>query len=217
MNIEWQDALMRLGAATAAGIAIGINRDLTNKPIGMRTLALVSLGAAAVTVASIQFSFIDNHPDALSRVVQGVIQGIMAGISFIGAGVILRDSAAPGSHRPDHRRDRVGHGRARHRLRARRVGDRRRDGHARAARARRACGPRRCHRAHAARTARTRTSTRSDEADQSSRMLAFLIASAHLAASLRRYSENSCGVLCSTSVPASVSFCRTTGSATAAT
>ena len=92
MNVEWQDALMRLGAATAAGIAIGINRDLSHKPIGMRTLALVSLGAAAVTVASIQFSFIDNHPDALSRVVQGVIQGIMAGISFIGAGVILRDS-----------------------------------------------------------------------------------------------------------------------------
>src|SRR6187455_1835421 len=94
MNIEWQDALMRLGAATAAGIAIGINRDLTNKPIGMRTLALVSLGAAAVTVAAIQFSFMDNHPDALSRVVQGVIQGIMAGISFIGAGVILRDHKA---------------------------------------------------------------------------------------------------------------------------
>ena len=75
-------------------MAIGINRDLTHKPIGMRTLALVSLGAAAVTVASIQFSFMDNHPDALSRVVQGVIQGIMAGISFIGAGVILRDHKA---------------------------------------------------------------------------------------------------------------------------
>jgi len=94
MDIEWQDSLMRLGAATAVGMAIGINRDLTNKPIGMRTLALVSLGAAAVTVSSIQFSFMDNHPDALSRVVQGVIQGVMAGISFIGAGVILRDHKA---------------------------------------------------------------------------------------------------------------------------
>ena len=94
MDIEWQDALLRLGAATVAGMAIGINRDLTHKPIGMRTLALVSLGAAAVTVASIQFRFMDNHPDALSRVVQGVIQGIMAGISFIGAGVILRDHKA---------------------------------------------------------------------------------------------------------------------------
>jgi putative Mg2+ transporter-C (MgtC) family protein len=94
MDIEWQDALMRLSAATGAGIAIGINRDVNNKPIGMRTLALVSLGAAAVTVSAIQFSFMDNHPDALSRVVQGVIQGVMAGISFIGAGVILRDHRA---------------------------------------------------------------------------------------------------------------------------
>jgi putative Mg2+ transporter-C (MgtC) family protein len=94
MNVDWQDALMRLGAATAAGIALGINRDLSHKPIGMRTLALVALGAAAVSVAAIQFSFLDNHPDALSRVVQGVIQGIMAGISFIGAGVILRDAKA---------------------------------------------------------------------------------------------------------------------------
>ena len=32
-----------------------------------------------------------ENPDALSRVVQGVIQGVMAGISFIGAGVILRN------------------------------------------------------------------------------------------------------------------------------
>jgi len=94
MDIEWLDAVLRLGAATVSGVAIGINRDLTHKPIGMRTLALVALGAAAVTVATLQFGVVDKHPDALSRVVQGVIQGIMAGISFIGAGVILRDPKA---------------------------------------------------------------------------------------------------------------------------
>jgi putative Mg2+ transporter-C (MgtC) family protein len=88
--IGWEDATLRLAAATVAGIAIGLNRDLHNKPIGMRTLALVSLGAATVTVAAIQYDVMAAHPDALSRVVQGVIQGIMAGISFIGAGVILR-------------------------------------------------------------------------------------------------------------------------------
>jgi putative Mg2+ transporter-C (MgtC) family protein len=82
---------MRLGAATAAGIAIGLNRDLQGKPIGMRTLALVSLGAAAVTLSALQIDVLGANPDALSRVVQGVIQGIMAGISFIGAGAILRD------------------------------------------------------------------------------------------------------------------------------
>ena len=94
MNYEVVDIILRLGAAAAAGVIIGINRDLTNKPIGMRTLGLVSLGAAVVSLATIQFEDLAAHPDALSRVVQGIIQGIMAGISFIGAGVILRDAQA---------------------------------------------------------------------------------------------------------------------------
>ena len=82
---------LRLGAAVVVGVVIGINRDLTKKPIGMRTLGLVSLGAAVVSLSTIHFEGLANHPDALSRVVQGIIQGIMAGIGFIGAGVILRD------------------------------------------------------------------------------------------------------------------------------
>ena len=67
-------------------------RDLANKPIGMRTLGLVALGSAVVVVAATQFPGMAEHPDAASRVIQGVIQGIMTGISFIGAGVILRDA-----------------------------------------------------------------------------------------------------------------------------
>jgi putative Mg2+ transporter-C (MgtC) family protein len=94
MDLAIDDILLRLGTATAAGMAIGLNRDLTNKPMGMRTLGLVALGAAVATVATIQVSDLASHPDALSRVVQGIIQGIMAGISFIGAGVILRDAGA---------------------------------------------------------------------------------------------------------------------------
>jgi putative Mg2+ transporter-C (MgtC) family protein len=86
------DIALRLGAAVVVGMLIGLNRDLANKPIGMRTLGLVSLGAAIVAVSTVNFQGLANHPDALSRVVQGVIQGIMAGIGFIGAGVILRDT-----------------------------------------------------------------------------------------------------------------------------
>jgi putative Mg2+ transporter-C (MgtC) family protein len=92
VDLELSDVVLRLGAAAAAGGVIGINRDLAQKPIGIRTLGLVALGAATVTVATIQVPGVFEHPDALSRVVQGVIQGIMAGISFIGAGVILRDA-----------------------------------------------------------------------------------------------------------------------------
>ncbi len=95
-EFDWLDITFRLGAAVLAGLVLGINRDLAGKPIGMRTLALVALGAAVVSLATIQFHELSDHPDALSRVVQGIIQGIMGGISFIGAGVILRDAR---SHR----------------------------------------------------------------------------------------------------------------------
>ncbi|MDT3687349.1 MAG: MgtC/SapB family protein [Pseudorhodoplanes sp.] len=93
MILEWTDILLRLGGAAAAGVVLGINRDLQNKPIGSRTLGLVGLGAAIVVIATIQVPGMAENPDALSRVVQGVIQGLMTGISFIGAGVILRDSS----------------------------------------------------------------------------------------------------------------------------
>jgi putative Mg2+ transporter-C (MgtC) family protein len=91
MVLDIGDIGLRLGAAALCGVVLGINRDLQNKPIGARTLGLVALGAATVAVAGIQFPGMAENPDAASRVIQGVIQGVMAGISFIGAGVILRD------------------------------------------------------------------------------------------------------------------------------
>jgi putative Mg2+ transporter-C (MgtC) family protein len=94
VDIEWSDVIVRLFAATLAGGVVGLNRDLAGKPIGVRTLGLVSLGAATVSVASIQVPGMAEHPDAMSRVVQGIIQGVMGGISFIGAGVILRNTTA---------------------------------------------------------------------------------------------------------------------------
>jgi putative Mg2+ transporter-C (MgtC) family protein len=84
--------LLRLGAAVAVGLVIGFNRDIQNKPIGMRTLALVSMGAAIVSIAALEYDEgVVENADALSRVLQGILQGVLAGIGFIGAGVILRD------------------------------------------------------------------------------------------------------------------------------
>lgn len=94
MDTQLIETILRLGSAAAAGMIIGINRDLMNKPMGMRTLGLVALGAAVVSLAGIEFRGMAADANALSRVVQGIIQGIMAGISFIGAGVILRDPHA---------------------------------------------------------------------------------------------------------------------------
>jgi putative Mg2+ transporter-C (MgtC) family protein len=94
MELEPTEIAARLGMAALGGGVIGLNRDFANKPIGTRTLGLVSLGAAVVTLAAIQVPGIAENPDAMSRVVQGIVQGVMAGISFIGAGVILRDAQA---------------------------------------------------------------------------------------------------------------------------
>jgi putative Mg2+ transporter-C (MgtC) family protein len=91
--LDWTDIALRLGSASFAGLLLGINRDLRNKPIGARTLGMVGLGSATAAVAAIQFPGMAENPDAASRVVQGILQGIMAGISFIGAGVILRDAS----------------------------------------------------------------------------------------------------------------------------
>lgn len=88
------DTTLRLAVATLVGAVLGLNRDLKHKPMGMRTLALVALGTALVATASVSHPELHDHPDALSRVLQGVIQGIMAGVGFLGAGVIVRSHKA---------------------------------------------------------------------------------------------------------------------------
>lgn len=92
------DDVLRLLAAAGTGLLIGIDRDVSGKPVGMRTLSLVSLGAALVSIAAIEFQDLRDHPDGLSRVIQGVVTGVLTGVGFIGAGVILRDRDARTVH-----------------------------------------------------------------------------------------------------------------------
>jgi putative Mg2+ transporter-C (MgtC) family protein len=90
--------VLRLLAAAAAGIALGLQRDVDDKSIGMRTLALVSLGAAMVAVATLRYPAIGTDPNASARVLQGLLQGLMVGVGFIGAGVIMRDASSNKVH-----------------------------------------------------------------------------------------------------------------------
>jgi putative Mg2+ transporter-C (MgtC) family protein len=76
--LQWFDIVLRLGSAALTGSVIGIYLELQQKPIGMRALGLVTLGSAVAVLA------VAKEPDA-SRVIQGVITGV----GFLGAGVIL--------------------------------------------------------------------------------------------------------------------------------
>ena len=87
--------VLRLSAAVVVGALVGINRQLRHKPAGLRTHSLVALGAAVVTALVSQSNgFIESHPDAVSR----VIQGLITGIGFLGAGVILRSANGKNVH-----------------------------------------------------------------------------------------------------------------------
>ena len=81
MNTEIE-IVLRLLLATALGAGIGYQRERASKPAGLRTHCLIALGAALFTVASL-FGFGDGGDP--SRVAAGVV----AGIGFIGAGVIF--------------------------------------------------------------------------------------------------------------------------------
>lgn len=80
---------VRLGAALLAGGILGLNRELHGKPAGFRTHALVSLGAAVATIAVLRSGngSLAGDVNAIGR----VAQGILTGVGFLGAGVILRD------------------------------------------------------------------------------------------------------------------------------
>lgn len=78
---------LRLALATVLGAAVGLNREMSLKPAGLRTHALVSLGAALLTYVGLQFAHAGD-PAAASRVVQGLI----AGIGFLGGGAILHQA-----------------------------------------------------------------------------------------------------------------------------
>jgi putative Mg2+ transporter-C (MgtC) family protein len=84
--LDWLDIVLRLGIATLAGGLIGLNRDLHGKPIGLRTLGLVGLASAIVVLVVDPLGSDGRISDATSR----VIQGILTGIGFLGAGVIIR-------------------------------------------------------------------------------------------------------------------------------
>lgn len=83
MNAIDVESFWRLLLALGSGMCLGLNRDLHHKPAGVRTFSLVSVGAALVTIAATQL--LPDDPGAVGR----VIQGVLTGIGFVGAGVIF--------------------------------------------------------------------------------------------------------------------------------
>ncbi|MGU3479011.1 MgtC/SapB family protein [Methylobacterium sp. D48H] len=87
-TISLADILLRLGSATACGLALGLERERKGKDAGIRTHALVALSSAVITTSALSlYSEVQargGDADPLR-----VIQGLAQAIGFIAAGTIF--------------------------------------------------------------------------------------------------------------------------------
>jgi putative Mg2+ transporter-C (MgtC) family protein len=80
---EFIRAVTRLLAALAVGALIGYQRERMGKAAGLRTHMLVAMGTTLLVVSALSVGMND---DGVSR----VIQGLVTGIGFLGAGAIMK-------------------------------------------------------------------------------------------------------------------------------
>jgi putative Mg2+ transporter-C (MgtC) family protein len=81
--VFWDD-LMRIGAAALLGGALGLEREWKGHWAGLRTHMMVAIGCAIFMIGGLDAA--GDQRDSVTR----VIQGITAGIGFLGAGTILK-------------------------------------------------------------------------------------------------------------------------------
>ncbi len=87
LNFDWNifvDDLTRIGAAAVVGGLLGLERELSGHFAGLRTHMMVAIGCAVFVVSGLAVS--GDQAEAVTR----VVQGIAAGIGFLGAGTILK-------------------------------------------------------------------------------------------------------------------------------
>jgi putative Mg2+ transporter-C (MgtC) family protein len=82
---DFLEMIGRLALAALLGGTLGWERELHRKPAGLRTHILVALGAAGFAILALEMAAKQDGVDP-SR----IIQGIIGGIGFLGAGTIIQ-------------------------------------------------------------------------------------------------------------------------------
>ena len=83
---------LRLALALLVGAILGLNRWLHHKSAGIRTHSLVAIGSA--TAIMLISDFVQDDAQAVSR----VLQGLITGLGFLGAGVIIHEQRSRRVH-----------------------------------------------------------------------------------------------------------------------
>lgn len=90
MHFGWLEIIERLAAALVAGGAIGLDREWLHKPAGLKTHMIFALASAMMSIMALEVYYSElDHPGSNPDATR-VLQGIITGMSFLGAGAIIR-------------------------------------------------------------------------------------------------------------------------------
>jgi putative Mg2+ transporter-C (MgtC) family protein len=93
LHLEPLEIALRLLFAMIIGLIVGIEREYTHRPAGMRTHILVALGSCVVMLTG-QMIFAQYLPYGATPDPARLAAQVIAGVGFLGAGTILRDGAS---------------------------------------------------------------------------------------------------------------------------
>lgn len=82
--------LIKLGISGLIGMAIGLERELKRKPLGLRTCAVIALSSCLLTIVSIETATTMAEAYRLPMDPLRLAAQVVSGVGFLGAGVILR-------------------------------------------------------------------------------------------------------------------------------
>ena len=82
---------VKLLAALLCGFLLGIERERKDKPAGLRTIVLITMGATLFMIVSLMIALVTEGPESITRVDPSrVASEVVAGIGFLGAGAIIQ-------------------------------------------------------------------------------------------------------------------------------
>lgn len=88
-------ASIKLGVALACGFVLGMEREINEKPAGLRTLILITVGATLYMIVSDMIAVVTQGPEEITRVDPSRIASqVVTGIGFLGGGAIIQSRAS---------------------------------------------------------------------------------------------------------------------------
>lgn len=89
------EVVLRLCLALIAGFALGLDREMRHRKIGIRTYMIVSVGAASYSMITMELA-VSMAGEQISADPTRITQGLIGAIGFLGAGAIIQGGGKVG-------------------------------------------------------------------------------------------------------------------------